>query len=189
MSYEREIDIPFDVLRLDELTYVVPHGLRVDTELLIRAGVVNISLVNRNVTAGPLLGDEDTAETELESHPSFPADEFLSIKGIASEPVRFSNKLLLILGMTIEKIFEHFFEANQKLLNIDPSQLSIAKGKLIFGLYSNEQMNIVWTGNSFLVAAASTELQTNEEIVVEVEGSIVGGQFRCKYGMLEILRR
>jgi hypothetical protein len=188
VSYERELDIPFDVIRLDDRTYVVPHGLRIDTELLIRAGVVNISLVNRNITAGPLIINDEEAP-ELDSHPQFPADEFLSVKGIAAEPVRFSYKLLQLLGMTIERIFEHFFEANQKLLNIDPSQLSIAKGKLIFGEYATEQMNVVWTGDSFFVAPASTKLLSSEELVVEIEGSIVGGQFRCKYGMLDILRR
>lgn len=186
MSYDREIEIPFDVLKLDDYTYVVPHGIRVDTETLVKAGVVKISLVHRNVTVGPP-GHDETALSD--SHPLFPADEFLLVKGADSVLTRFSNKLLQLLGMTIEVIFDYFSEANQQILNVDPSQLSISAGRLIIGEVPAEQMNIVWTGADFVVAPASSKLVPPEETVVEIEGSITGGQFRCKYGILNIMRR
>ena len=187
MSYEREAEIPFDILRLDDFTYLVPHGIRIETEILVRAGVVKMSLVNRNVTVGPAQHDEPV-ET-LGYHPLFPVDEFLTVKSVDPILTRYSQKLLELLGITIETIYEHFFEANQKMLDIDPSQLSISKGRLIFGEIVGEQMNIVWTGKSFVAAPASAKLLPPEETVMEIEGSIVGGQFRCKYGMLEIIHR
>ena len=186
MSYDREIEIPFDVLKLDDYTYVVPHGIRVDTETLVKAGVVKISLVHRNVTVGPP-GHDETALSD--SHPLFPADEFLLVKGVEPLLTRFSNKLLQLLGMTIEVLYDYFSEANEQILNVDPSQLSISKGRLIIGEVPAEQMNIVWTGADFVVVPASTKLLPSEEVVMKAEGSITGGQFRCKYGMLNILLR
>lgn len=186
MSYAHEVEIPFDVLKLDDYTYVVPHGIRVDTETLVKAGVDTISLINRNVTVGPPDHDEVAS---FDSHPLFPADEFLLVKGVDSVLTRFSNKLLQILGMTIEVIFDYFSESNQQILNIDPSQLSISRGRLIIGEVPAEQMNIVWTGADFVVVPASSKLMPPEETVVEIEGSITGSQFRCKYGLVNILRR
>ncbi len=187
MFYDREVEIPFDVLRLDDYTYVVPHGIRVDTETLVKTGVKKISLVNRNVTVG--LPDPDETTTPLDSHPLFPTDEFLAVKSVDPILTRFSNKLLKLLGMTIEVIYDYFFEANQKILDIDPSQLSISKGRLIIGEKPAEQMNIVWTGDGFVIIPASSKLVPPEEVVIEVEGSITGSQFRCKYGILNIIRR
>lgn len=187
MSYDREIDIPFDVLRLDDLTYVVPHGIPVKTDPLIKAGVDRISLVNRNVTVAPAI-PEDTTE-ELVSHPLFPVDEFLSVKANPPMLVRFSNALLDLLGFTIEAIYDYYSEANQKILNVDPSQLSIARGRLVIGEIPAEPMMIVWTGAGFVVVPTSTKLVSPEVAVEEVEGSIAGGQFRCKYGMLDVIRR
>jgi hypothetical protein len=187
LSYDREVDIPFDVLRLDDFTYVVPHGLPIKTEPLIRAGVDRISLVNRNVTVG-VANAEDITE-EYVSHPLFPADEYLQVKATPPMLVRFSNKLLEVLGITIEVIYDYFSEANQRILNVEPSQLSIARGKLVIGEIPSEPMMIVWTGATFVVSPTSTKLVPPEVAVEEVEGSIAGSQFRCKYGMLDIVRR
>ena len=146
----------------------------------------NISLVNRNVTVGP--ADSD-ASASFDSHPLFPADELLSVKSVNPKLVRYSNELLKLLGMTIEVIYDHFSEANEKIQQIDPTQLSISRGRLIIGEVPHEDMNIVWTGRSFVVIPAAAKLLPSEQVVVEAEGSITGGQFRCKYGMLNILRR
>ena len=187
MSYDREIDIPFDVLRLDDYTYVVPHGIPIKTEPLIKAGVDRISLVNRNVTVGP--ADPGDTTEEFASHPLFPADEYLSVKANPPMLTRFSNGLLDLLGMTIEVIYDYFSEANQRILNVEPSQLSISKGRLVIGEIPAEPMMIIWTGTSFVVVPTSTRLVPPEVTVEEVDGSIAGGQFRCKYGMLDIVRR
>lgn len=187
MSFEREIDIPFDVLRLDDYTYVVPHGLPIKTEPLIKAGVDRISLANRNVTVGPVA--QENENEEMVSHPLFPADEFLSIKVNPPVLTRFSNDLLELLGITIESIHDYYSAANPKILNVEPSQLSIAKGKLVVGEISSEPMQVVWTGTTFVVTPTSIKLIPPEVAVEEVEGSIAGGQFRCKYGMLDIIRR
>jgi len=181
------MDIPFDILKLDEYTYLVPHGLPIKTELLLKAGVDKISLVNRNVTVVPL--DPNDTETSFDNHPLFPADEFLSVSGAPPILTRFSNKLLQLLGMTIEVIYDFYSQADQRIFDVDPSQLSISKGRLCIGETPSEQMIIVWTGAGFVVAPASTRLVPPEEAVEEVEGSITGSKFRCKYGMLDILRR
>ena len=187
MSYDREIEIPFDVLRLDDLTYLVPHGIPIKAETLVRAGVDKISLVNRNITVGPL--DPDDTTTVLDSHPIFPTDEFLSVKSVPPIITRYSKKLLQLLGITIEVIYDYYSESNKKVLNVEPSQLSISKGRLIIGEASSEPMMIVWTGAGFIVVPSSTKLVSSEKAVEEVEGSITGGKFRCKYGMLDIVRR
>lgn len=186
-SYDREVEIPFDVIRLDDLTYVVPHGIQIKTEPLIRAGVERISLVNRNVTVGPPNAEDITEE--YVPHPLFPVDEYLQVKATPPMLTRYSNRLLEVLGITIEVIYDYYSEANQRILNVEPSQLSIARGKLVIGEISSEPMMIVWTGSSFVVSPTSTKLVSPEVSVEEVEGSITGGQFRCKYGMLDIVRR
>lgn len=187
MSYEHEVEIPFDVLRLDDYTYVVPHGIPIKTEPLIRAGVFKISLVNRNVTVGP--PDPEDIITPTDAHPLFPVDEFLSVKSNPPILTRFSNKLLELLGITIEVIYDYYSEANERILNVDPSQLSIARGRLMIGQVPDEPMMVVWTGAGFVVVPTSTSLVASEEAVEEIEGSIAGSKFRCKYGMLDIVRR
>jgi hypothetical protein len=186
MSYEHEVEIPFDVIRLDDYTYVVPHGIPIKTEPLIRAGVFKISLVNRNVTVGPPDSEDTTEPTE--AHPLFPVDEFLSVKSNPPILTRFSNKLLELLGITIEAIYDYYSEANDRILNVDPSQLTISRGRIIIGEVPDEPMMVVWTGAGFVVVPTSTRLVPPEEAVEEVDGSIAGGQFRCKYGMLDIIR-
>lgn len=188
MSYDREIDLPFDVLRLDGYTYVVPHGIPIKTEPLIKAGVDRISLVNRNVTVGPQ-DLENIPEEELVAHQLFPVDEYLSVKANPPIVTRFSNALLELLGITIEAIYDYYSEANQRILNVDPSQLSISKGKLVIGEIPSDPMMIVWTGASFVVMPTSARVVAPEVAVEEVEGSIAGGKFRCKYGMLDMLQR
>ena len=187
MSYDREIDIPFDVLRLDDYTYLAPHGISIQAETLVRAGVDRISLVNRNVTVGPL--DPDEPINDSDAHPLFPVDEFLSVKSVPPLLTRFSYKLLQVLGITMEVIYNYYSESNKKILNVEPSQLSIARGRLVIGEASSEPMMIVWTGAGFVVVPSSTPLISQEEAVEEAEGSITGGKFRCKYGMLDIVRR
>jgi hypothetical protein len=187
LSYDREVDIPFDVLRLDDYIYLVPHGISIQAETLVRAGVVNISLVNRNVTVGPLEPDETIDNSD--AHPLFPVDEFLAVKSVPPILTRFSHKLLQVLGITMEVIYNYYSESNQKILNVEPSQLSIAKGRLLIGEAPSEPMMIVWTGAGFVVVPSSTPLVSQEEAVEEAEGSIAGGKFWCKYGMLDILRR
>jgi hypothetical protein len=153
----------------------------------VKAGVVKISLVNRNVTVAQL--ESDVAVASFDSHPLFPTDEFLSIPGVTPIVTRFSDKLLQVLGITMETIHEFYSKANQKLLEIDPSQLSISKGKLCIGETPSEQMAIVWTGAGFVVVPSSIKLVPPEEVVEEAVGSIIGSKFRCKYGMLDIMRR
>jgi len=187
LSYGSELYIPLDVLKLDEYTYLVPHGIPIKTEALVKAGVVKISLMNRNVTVAPL--ERDAAVTSLDSHPLFPTDEFLSVTGVTPIITRFSNKLLQVLGITMEIIYDFYSQANQKLLEVDPSQLIISKGKLCIGETPSEQMAIVWTGVGFVVIPSSIKLVPPEEVVEEAVGSITGNKFRCKYGMLDIIRR
>lgn len=187
MSFEHEVEMPFDILRLDDYTYAVPHGIPIKTEPLISAGVFKISLVNRNVTVGPPDSESDTAPTD--AHALFPADEFLLVKSNPPLLTRFSNKLLEVLGITIEVIYDYYSEANQKILNVDPSQLSISRGRLVIGEVPDEPMMIVWTGSDFIVAPTSTRLFEQEEAVEEIDGSIAGSKFRCKYGMLDVVRR
>lgn len=187
MAYGREIDMPLDVLQLDEYTYLVPHGIPLEAEVLVKAGVVKISLVNRNITVTPL--ESDAAIAALDSHPLFPTDEFLALPGATPLVTRFSHKLLEVLGITMETIYDFYSKSNQQLLEVDPSQLSISKGRLCFGEAPTEQMAIIWTGSTFVVAPISLKLVPPEEVVEEAIGSITGNQFRCKYGMLDIMRR
>jgi len=186
LSYGRELDIPLDVLELDKYTYLVPHGIPIKTELLVKAGVEKISLINRNITVTPL---EHDAGAAFDSHPLFPTDEFLLIPGVTPIVTRFSSQLLQVLGITIETIYEFYSQSNHKLLDVDPSLLSISKGKLCIGETPSEQMVIVWTGAGFVVVPASLKLLPQEEVVEEAVGSITGSKFRCKYGMLDIIRR
>ena len=187
MSYGRELDIPFDVLELDKYTYLVPHGILIETELLVKAGVIKISLVHRNVIVTAL--ERDAAVASFDSHPLFPTDEFLATLGVKPIVTRFSSQLLQVLGITMETIFEFYSQSNQKLLEVDPSQLSISKGKLCIGETPSEQMDIVWTGSGFVVVPSSIKLVPPEEVVEEAVGSITGNKFRCKYGILDIIRR
>jgi len=188
LSYGRELDIPFDMLELDKYTYLVPHGIPIKTEVLVKAGVDKISLVNRNITVAPL--ERDSAVVPFDSHPLFPTDEFLLLPNVTPIVItRLSWKLLQVLEITMETIYEFYSKSNQKLLEIDPSQLSISKGKLCIGETSSEPMVIVWTGASFVVAPSSIKLVPPEEVVEEAVGSITGGKFRCKYGMLDIMQR
>jgi len=187
LSYGRELDMPLDVLLLDDYTYLVPHGIPIETEVLVKAGVVKISMVNRNITVTPL--EPDVSVAAIDSHSLFPTDEFLSVAGVNPLVTRFSHKLLEVLGITMETIYDFYSKSNQQLLEVDPSQLSISKGKLCFGEASTEEMVIVWTGANFVVAPTSIKLVPPEEVVEEAVGSITGNQFRCKYGMLEIMRR
>jgi hypothetical protein len=122
-------------------------------------------------------------------HPLFPVDEFLSVRSNPPVLTRYSKKLLELLGITIEAIYDYYSEANQKILNVDPSQLSISTGKIVIGETSSEPMMVVWTGSSFVVAPTSTRLVATEEAVEEIDGSIASNKFRCKYGMLDIVRR
>lgn len=187
LSYGRELDIPLDVLQLDEYTYLVPHGIPIQTEALVKAGVVKISLVSRNVTVAPL--EWDAAEGSYDSHRLFPTDEFLSITGATPIVSRFSSKLLEVLGITMETMYEFYSQSNQQLLEIDPSLLTISKGKLCIGETPSEQMVIIWNGTGFVVVPSSIKLMPSEEVVEEAVGSITGSKFRCKYGMLDIIRR
>lgn len=187
LSYDREIQIPFDILKLDGYTYLVPHGIPIQVEILVKAGVDKVSLVNRNVTVDPLAPDD--AATSLDSHPLFPTDEFLSGPGVPPILTRFSSKLLQLLGITMEVLYDYYSQANERILDVDPSQLSISKGRLCIGETPSEQMVIVWTGAGFAVVPSSTQLVPPEEAVEEAVGSITGNKFRCKYGMLDIIRR
>lgn len=155
--------------------------------VLVKFGVIKISLVNRNITAAPL--ERDTNPTTYDSHPLFPTDEFLSVPGNPPIVTRFSGKLLEVLGITMERIYEFYSKANQKLLEVDPSLLSISKGRLCIGETPAENMSIVWTGAGFVVIPSSSKLVPPEEVVEEAEGTVTGNRFRCKYGMLDIIRR
>jgi len=187
LFYTREIDIPFDVLKLDGYTYLVPHGIPIETERLVKAGVAKISLVNRNVTVAPL--DAHDNEASFDSHPLFPADEFLKVSGSSGMVTRYSKELLRLLDITMEVFYDYYSQANEEMQDIDPSQLSISKGKLRIGEMPSEEMMIVWTGTGFVVIPSSTKLAPPEEAVEEAVGTITGNKFRCKYGMLDIIRR
>lgn len=200
MSFDYEIDIPFDVIRLDKHAYVVPHGIPIRTEPLIKIGVDRITLVNRNVTVGlPSTAEEREqkegligtvgADREFTSHPLFPADEYLEVRATPPILVRFSNKLLETLGITMEVIYDYYSATNERLLSVDPSQLTISRGKLMIGKASTEPMMIVWTGSRFVIMPTSAKLAENEVAVEEVDGAVASGMFRCKYGMIEIVTR
>ena len=196
MSFDYEIDIPFDVIRLDKHAYVVPHGIPIKTEPLIKMGVDRITLVNRNVTVGLPSTDEERDQKEnigtdrdFTSHPLFPADEYLEVRATPPILVRFSNKLLEALGITMEVIYDYYSAADERLLNVDPSQLTISRGKLMIGKASSEPMMIVWNGTKFVIMPTSTKLAENEVAVEEVEGAVASGMFSCKYGLIEIVTR
>ncbi|NMA51928.1 MAG: hypothetical protein GX949_02825 [Peptococcaceae bacterium] len=197
MSFDYEIDIPFDVIRLDKHAYLVPHGIPIKTEPLIKIGVDRITLVNRNVTVGLPSTDEERdkreevigSDRDFTSHPLFPADEYLEVRANPPIIVRFSNKLLETLGITMEVIYDYYSASNERILNVDPSQLTISRGKLMIGKASTEPMMIVWTGSRFVIMPTSTKLAEDEVAVEEVDGAVASGMFRCKYGMIEIVTR
>jgi hypothetical protein len=98
MFYEREIDIPFDVLDIDGFAYLVPHGLPVKVEPLLDVGVENVSLLNRNVTVIPV---ETTGNCEyLNCHPLISTDDIPVIFRSKIRWYQVLNLALGILGMT-----------------------------------------------------------------------------------------
>ena len=183
MSYDSEIEIPFDVLSLDGYNYLVPHGLRISTEPIIAAGVFEIEIANRNVTVSPITGKD--AEKKHEAHPKLPATEFLLISGTWDRVVIFSNKLLDILDMDIDAIYNFYSKYDKRLEEVDATQLTVKNGRLCIGTKATEDMHVVWTGRDFIVTKVSAELGPEDVSVVEVDGSITGKKFRCKYGMLD----
>ena len=184
MFYEREIEIPFDVLNIDGFAYLVPHGLPVKVEPLIEAGIEKVSLLNRNVTVKPV--DSSIKCETLECHPLLPTEEYLSIVGAEKIITRYSVALLDLLDMTIEALYDFYSLHDKRLVDLDSSLLTISKGRLCIGDRPEEQMVIVWTGADFVVAPLSLKLSRNETAVEEIEGAITGNRFRCKYGMLDI---
>jgi hypothetical protein len=187
MFYEREIDIPFDVLDLDGFSYLIPHGLPLEVEPLLGIGIDSINLTNRNVTVGPI--DSWSRKKSYDCHPALPSEEFLTIAGTNSTVTRYSTKLLDLLGMTIEALYDFYAVSDRRIMELEPSQLSISKGRLCIGEIPSEQMMVVWTGSDFIVAPSSLKLSAHETAVEEIEGSITGSKFRCKYGMLDIKRK
>ena len=183
MSYDTEIEIPFDVFDLDGFNYLVPHGLNISAEPIIKAGVFEIEIANRNVTVSPITGKD--AEKKREAHPKLPATEFLLISGTWDRVVIFSEKLLNILDIDIDTIYSFYSKYDKRLEEVDATQLTIKNGRLCIGTKATEDMHIVWTGRDFIVTKASAKLEQGETAVVEVDGSITGKKFRCKYGMLD----
>ena len=183
MSYDTEIEIPFDVFDLDGFNYLVPHGLHISAEPIIKAGIFEIEIANRNVTVSPITGKD--AEKKYEAHPKLPATEFLLISGTWDRVVIFSDKLLEVLDMDIDTIFNFYAKYDKRLEEVDATQLVIRNGRLCIGNKPTENMHIVWTGRDFIVTTASAKLEPGEVAVVEVDGSIAGKKFRCKYGMLD----
>jgi hypothetical protein len=184
MFYENEIDIPFDVLSIDDYSYLVPHGLPLEVEPLISSGVGNVMITNRNVTVAPV--DSWSRKKTFDSHPVLPVDEYLTITGTNDTVTRYSIRLLDMLGMTIDSLYDFYSISDKRLMDLDPSQLSISGGKLLIGEIPSEKMVVVWSGTDFVAAPASAKLAGHEEAVEEIEGALTGGRFRCKYGMLEI---
>jgi hypothetical protein len=187
LSYDRVFVMPFDVLSLDGFPYLVPHGFPVDTELLIAEGVYQIVLTNRNVTV--VIPDDPKKPDEVEAHPVLPVDEVLAVPSVPPVLTLFSFKLLEVLGITIEVVYDYYARANKSLLEVDPSQLYISSGRLWVGMTPDEPMVIVWNDSTYVVMPSSTEFSAREMVVEEAAGSIVGNKFRCKYGVLDISRR
>ena len=183
MSYDTEIEIPFDVYDLDGFNYLVPHGLYIMADPIIKAGIFKIEVANRNVTVSPMTGKD--AEKKYEAHPKLPADEFLFIAGTWDRVVIFSNKLLEIIDIDIDAIYNFYSKYDKRLEEVDVSQLKIKNGRLCIGDRATEDMHVVWTGNDFIVTKVSAKLEAGEVPAVEVDGSIAGKKFRCKYGMLD----
>ncbi|MDR3237978.1 MAG: hypothetical protein LBT84_05695 [Spirochaetia bacterium] len=183
MSYDNEIEIPFDVLDMDGFLYLVPHGLHISSEPIIKSGIFELEIANRNVTVTPMAGKD--AEKKYEAHPKLKADEFLFISGTWDKPVIFSKQLLEILDMTIEAIYKFYSKYDKRLEDVDPEQLVIKNGRLCIGNRPTDDMVVVWNGNDFIVTAAAAKLGPNDVSVVEVDGAITGKKFRCKYGMLD----
>lgn len=180
MNYDSEIEIPFDVLDLDGYMYLVPHGLHIEVDPLIAAGIFNIEIANRNITVSP--ADDKKKE---KAHAKLPADEFLLISGTWDKIVIYSSALLEILGITIDTMFNFYSKFDKRLEEVDPTQLAVRMGRLCIGNRPDEDMVIVWTGHDFIVKPAKAKLPSGEVSVVPIEGSITGMKFRCKYGMLD----
>ncbi|MCL2025773.1 MAG: hypothetical protein FWG92_03095 [Leptospirales bacterium] len=183
MSYDTEIEIPFDVFDLDGFNYLIPHGLHISAEPLIKAGIFEMEMANRNVTVSPITGKD--AEKKYEAHAKLPATEFLLISGTWDRVVIFSEKLLEILDMDIDTIYKFYSKYDKRLEDVDVSQLSIKNGRLCIGNKATEDMHVVWTGRDFIVTKVSAKLAPEEVAVVWVDGAIAGKKFRCKYGMLD----
>ena len=183
MNYDSEIEIPFDVLDLDGFLYIVPHGLHIDSEPIIKAGVFNLEISNRNITVSPMFAEDQ--KKKYDAHPKLPADEFLLISGTWDKVVIYSSALLNLLGMTIDAMFKFYSKFDKRLEEVDPTQITVKKGRLCIGNRAVEDMVVVWTGRDFIVKPAKASLTGAEVSVVPVEGSITGTKFRCKYGMLD----
>lgn len=185
MSYETEIDIPFDILDLDGYKYLVPHGLPLKAEPLLEAGIHEIALSNRNVTVNAAAAQRNPPP---EFHPQLPVDEVLEISGAGELIAGFSNRLLEILGMSIEAISGFFSKSDERIAGVSADQLSISKGRLCIGCRPTEEMSIVWTGYGFVVSPSADKVGRNESRVCSIDGTVTGGKFRCKYGNMEIRR-
>lgn len=184
MHFEREIDMPFDVISLDGFTYMLPHGIRIKTEPLIKAGIDKIKLISRNIFVNYSQENEDKI---FEDHPILPVDEYLMAPGVPPVAVRFSKRLLDILGITIETIYEYYSSSDDRLKEIDPSQLSISKGKLCIGETLSDPMMVVWNGVYFCIMPKTSKLKPSEEAVEDITGSLIGNKFRCKYGIFDVI--
>lgn len=183
LSYDNELEIPFDVLRLDGFDYGVPHGLHLSSEAILKEGVFELELVNRNVTLSPLFEQDKTKHYGSLSF--LPADEFLLISGTRDRVVIYSSKLLNILGMTVEAMYNFYSKYDKRLDDVDPSQITVERGRMCIGSIAQEEMIIVWTGADFIVTPAAGKLRDGERAVITVEGALTAKKFRCKYGMLD----
>lgn len=183
LSFDNELEIPFDVLKMDGFDYAVPHGLHVSAEIILKQGVFELELVNRNVTLSPILGKD--AEKKRECLKAFPADEYLFISGTFDRAVIYSTKLLDSLGMTVEAMYNFYSKYDKRLEDVDVSQITVNHGRMCIGSIATEEMLVVWTGEDFIVTPADAQIREGEVKVVKVEGAIAAKKFRCKYGMLD----
>lgn len=180
LNYDSEIEIPFDVLDLDGFMYLVPHGLHIEADPIIKAGVFRLEMANRNITVSPV-----DMQKKYETHPKLPADEFFYISGTWDQVVIYSTALLNTLDITIESMYNFYSKFDKRLEDVDPSQLTVRNGCLCIGNKATEDMVVVWTGHDFIVTPAKSKLPNGEISVTAIDGSVTGNKFRCKYGMLD----
>jgi len=194
MAYERSVDVPIDVLYLDGRNYMIPGGLEIKVEPLIKAGVKKIQLSYRNVSLVPYEGQKkmtskvtDMKSDIVDAHPLFPVDEVLVIPA-NNTVVLYSKKLFETMNITFEGLLSMYAENNPWIREIDPSQLSFGNGKLQIGEASNEALKVVWDGREFYAMPLLSPVPDGCEAVVEVNGAVIEDRLRCKYGMLRIKR-
>lgn len=184
MSYERSINVPMDVLNVDDYLFMVPNGISLKVEPLLKAGVKSVTLAYRNVSLTSYSKQQASLQ-QITPHPLFPVTEVWFLMS-RNKVVFYSQDFLELLGLTFENLHMMYAEDNPWIRDIDYSQLSFSDGKLQIGEAISEEMMIVWTGEEFVAMPMSAKLPEGAETVAPVKGNMVEGILRCKYGMIPL---